>query len=290
MKNTELLRKLLEEEKTLLVPGSYDAFSAKILKQAGFKVIYMSGSGVTASLTGMPDVGLLTMTEMVNQARNIVNAVDLPLICDADHGYGNPINVIRTVKEYERAGVAGIHIEDQVAPKKCGHFEGKQIIHAEEMVKKIEAAIHAREDPAFLLIARTDARAVAGLDEAMVRARLYAQAGADMIFLEAPQSNSELKTITKELSDVPLLVNMVEGGKTPVLPFEDFEEMGFKIVLYPTSSIRTVAKTLQEYAAHLYMNKNTKDFEGRLVSFEGRNEITGLSLIKELEDKFVHFS
>jgi len=247
MKNTELLRKLLEEEKTLLVPGSYDAFSAKILKQAGFKVIYMSGSGVTASLTGMPDVGLLTMTEMVNQARNIVNAVDLPLICDADHGYGNPINVIRTVKEYERAGVAGIHIEDQVAPKKCGHFEGKQIIHAEEMVKKIEAAIHAREDPAFLLIARTDARAVAGLDEAMVRARLYAQAGADMIFLEAPQSDSELKTITKELSDVPLLVNMVEGGKTPVLPFEDLEKMGFKIVLYPTSSIRTVAKTLQEY-------------------------------------------
>jgi len=290
MKNTELLRKILEKEKALLVPGSYDAFSAKILKQAGFRVIYMSGSGVTASLTGMPDVGLLTMTEMVNQARNIVNAIDLPLICDADHGYGNPINVIRTVKEYERAGVAGIHIEDQVAPKKCGHFEGKQIIHAEEMVKKIEAAIHAREDPAFLLIARTDARAVAGLDEAMVRARLYAQAGADMIFLEAPQSNSELKTITKELSDVPLLVNMVEGGKTPVLPFEDFEEMGFKIVLYPTSSIRTVAKTLQEYAAHLYMNKNTKDFEGRLVSFEGRNEITGLSLIKELEDKFVHFS
>ncbi|MBW2217187.1 MAG: isocitrate lyase/PEP mutase family protein [Deltaproteobacteria bacterium] len=290
MKNTVLLKKILEEEKTLLVPGAYDAFSAKTLKQAGFKVIYMTGSGVTASMTGMPDVGLLTMTEMVNQARNIVNATDLPLICDADHGYGNPINVIRTVREYEGAGVAGIHIEDQVAPKKCGHFEGKEIIPAEEMVNKIKAAIYAREDPAFLLIARTDARATAGLDEAMRRARLYARAGADMIFLEAPQSVAELKTISRELAGVPLLVNMVEGGKTPTLPFEDFEEMGFKIVLYPTSSIRAVAKTLQECAAHLYAHKNTKDFEGRLVSFEGRNQITGLSLIKELEEKFGRFS
>ena len=198
MKNTVLLKKILEEEKTLLVPGAYDAFSAKILKQAGFKVIYMTGSGVTASTTGMPDVGLLTMTEMVNQARNIVNATDLPLICDADHGYGNPINVVRTVREYERAGVAGIHIEDQVAPKKCGHFEGKEIIPAEDMVNKIKAAIYAREDPAFLLIARTDARATAGLDEAMRRARLYARAGADMIFLEAPQSVAELKTSSME--------------------------------------------------------------------------------------------
>ncbi len=172
MKNTVLLKKTLEEEKTLLVPGAYDAFNAKILKQAGFKVIYMTGSGVTASTTGMPDVGLLTMTEMVNQARNIVNATDLPLICDADHGYGNPINVVRTVREYERAGVAGIHIEDQVAPKKCGHFEGKEIIPAEDMVNKIKAAIYAREDPAFLLIAMTGARATAGLDEAMRRARL----------------------------------------------------------------------------------------------------------------------
>ena len=290
MKHATLLKNILVEEKTLLVPGCYDSFSAKILKQAGFRVIYMTGSGVTASTTGMPDVGLLTMTEMVNQARNIVNATDLPLICDADHGYGNPINVIRTVREYERAGVAGIHMEDQVAPKKCGHFEGKQIVPAEEMVKKIEAAIYARENPAFLLIARTDARAIAGLDEAIDRARLYAQTGADMIFLEAPQSVTELKTISAELAGIPMLVNMVEGGKTPTLPFEDFEAMGFKIVLYPTSSIRAVAKTLQEYADHLYTHKNTQDFEDRLVSFEGRNQITGLSAIKELEEKFTRIS
>jgi len=176
VKPTKSLRKILAEEKTILVPGAYDALSAKILKQAGFRVVYMTGSGVTASLTGMPDVGILTMTEMVNQARNIVTAIDMPLICDADNGYGNPINVIRTVKEYERAGVAGIHIEDQVAPKKCGHFEGKQVIPAEEMVKKIEAAVYTREDEEFLLIARTDARSVKGLDEALKRARLYAEA------------------------------------------------------------------------------------------------------------------
>jgi len=289
MKSTILLRKILAHEKTILVPGAYDAFSAKILKQAGFKVVYMTGSGVTASLTGMPDVGILTMTEMVNQARNIVNAIDLPLICDADNGYGNPINVIRTVKEYERAGVAGIHIEDQVAPKKCGHFKGKQIISAEEMVKKIEAAIYAREDNDFLLIARTDARSVKGLDEALERARLYAEAGADMIFVESPQSIDELRIISDKLSDIPLLVNMVEGGKTPTLPFEDFQEMGFKIVLYPTSGIRAVAKILQELAGHLYRCKDTKDFEDRLVTFEGRNQITGLAHIKELEKRFVNF-
>lgn len=290
MKHTKALRKILAQERTILVPGAYDALSAKILQQAGFRVLYMTGSGVTASLTGMPDVGILTMAEMVNQARNIVGAIDLPLICDADNGYGNPINVIRTVKEYERAGVAGIHIEDQVAPKKCGHFEGKQIVAAEEMVKKIEAAIYAREEDDFLLIARTDARSVEGPDEALERARLYAEAGADMIFVESPQSVEELKVISEELAHIPLLVNIVEGGKTPTLPFEDLREMGFRIVLYPTSGIRAVAKILQELAGHLHKHKDTRDFEDRLVSFEGRNQITGLAQITELEKRFLSFS
>ena len=286
MNHPKLLRDILGREKPLLVPGAYDAFSAKILKQAGFKVIYMTGSGVTASITGMPDVGLLTMTEMITQARNIVNAVDLPLICDADHGYGNPLNVIRTVKEYERAGVAGIHIEDQVAPKKCGHFEGKQVISAEDMAKKIEAAVYARNDPDFLLIARTDARSVLGFEEALRRAKIYAGAGADMIFVESPQSVEEVQAISRELSEIPLLINMVEGGKTPVLPFEEFRKMGFAVVLYPTCGIRAVAKTLQDLARHLFTHKDTIEFQDRLVSFEGRNEITGLASIKELEKRF----
>ena len=289
MDNAKRLREILSRKGAILVPGAYDAFSAKILKQAGFEVIYMTGSGVTASVLGMPDVGLLTMSEMVNQARNIVNATDLPVICDADTGYGNALNVIRTVREYERAGVAGIHMEDQVAPKKCGHFEGKQVIAAEEMAKKIEAARYAREDENFLLIARTDARSIMGLDEALRRAHLYVAAGADMIFLESPQTVDELEIIAKELCEVPLLVNMVEGGKTPVLPFEELEKMGFKIVLYPTSTIRAVAKTLQDLAAHLVAHKNTKKFEHHLVSFEGRNQITRLAAIKELEERFVQF-
>jgi carboxyvinyl-carboxyphosphonate phosphorylmutase len=287
MKNRKWLKEILYQKKTILVPGAYDAVGAKILKQAGFEVLYMSGSAVTASLTGMPDVGILTMTEMVNHARRIVLATDLPLICDADDGYGNPMNVIRTVKEYEKAGVSGIHIEDQVAPKRCGHFEGKEIIHSEEMVKKIQAAIFAREDENFLLIARTDARAVAGLEEAIIRARLYAEAGADMIFIESPMSKKELKKIANSLSDIPLLVNMVEGGKTPILPFKELQDMGFKIVLYPTSSIRAVAKTIQDLANHLYQHKDTIGIQEKLITFEGRNQITGLAEIEALEIRFI---
>jgi len=286
MDNAKRLRDILAREEAVLVPGAYDALSAKILKQAGFEVIYMTGSGVTASVIGMPDVGLLTMTEMVNQAHNIVNATDLPVLCDADTGYGNALNVIRTVREYERAGVAGIHMEDQVAPKKCGHFEGKQVIAAEEMVKKIEAARYARDDDNFLLIARTDARSIMGLDEALRRAHLYVAAGADMIFLESPQTVEELEVIAKELREVPLLVNMVEGGKTPVLPFEELEKMGFKIVLYPTSGIRAVAKTLQDISTHLFAHKNSKAVEQHLISFEGKNQITGLSETVALENNF----
>jgi 2-methylisocitrate lyase-like PEP mutase family enzyme len=223
---------------------------------------------------------------MVNQARNIINCVNMPLICDADTGYGNPINVMRMVKEYESVGVAGIHMEDQVTPKKCGHFEGKQVIPVEEMIKKIEAVIYARESEDFLLIARTDACSVKGIDDALLRARRYVEAGADMIFVESPQSVTELEKIARTFSHVPLLVNMVEGGKTPNLPFERLQTMGFKIVLYPTSSIRAVAKTLQELASHLHTYKNTRDYENRLVTFEGRNRITGLAKIKELENRF----
>ena len=183
-------------------------------------------------------------------------------------------------------GRAVRHLEDQVAPKKCGHFEGKQVISAEDMAKKIEAAVYARNDPDFLLIARTDARSVLGFEEALRRAKIYSQAGADMIFVESPQSVEEVQAISRELSEIPLLINMVEGGKTPVLPFEEFRKMGFAVVLYPTCGIRAVAKTLQDLARHLFTHKDTIEFQDRLVSFEGRNEITGLASIKELEKRF----
>jgi len=281
MNTKRLLREILKNEKTILVPGVYDAFSAKILKQAGFEVLYMTGAGVTASLTGWPDVGILSMTEMVNQARHIANATALPLICDADTGYGNSINVLRTVREYEQAGVAGIHIEDLCFPK------GKGFISAEEMVGKIEAALYAREDEDFFLIARTDTRPVFGLKEALRRAHVYAEAGADMIFIELPQSVEELQIISRELADVPLLVDVVEGGKTPVLPFEEYQEMGFKIVLYPTSGIRAAAKTLQELAFHLKERGSGIGFEECLVGFDERNKITGFDSILEMEKRFV---
>ncbi len=284
-----IIMEILEKEETVLVPGCYDSLSGKILKQAGFKVIYMTGSGVTSSLLGKPDVGLLSVTEMVNQARHIVNATGLPLICDCDTGYGNSINVVRAVQEFERAGVAGIHIEDQVTPKKCGHFEGKNVIQAEEMVNKLKAAQFARQDKDFLIIARSDARAGLGFDEVLHRGKMYKEAGADMLFIEAPQSEEELEIIAETFKDIPLLINMVEGGKTPTFPLEYFKKLGFKIVLYPTSGVRVVMKALQDFAAHLFIHGNTEGFIEHMVSFEGRNLITGLKDIKELEDKFLRF-
>jgi carboxyvinyl-carboxyphosphonate phosphorylmutase len=281
------LRRIIERHRTLLVPGCYDALSAKILEQAGFPVIYMSGSAVTMSLAGLPDLGFLSMTEMVDRARYICAAIDRPLICDADTGYGGTLNVMRTIREYERAGVSGVHLEDQETPKRCGHFEGKRLISRGEMTAKLKAALKARHNPKFLIIARTDARAVSGLDEALNRATLYAQAGADMIFLEAPRSREELEIISRELRGIDLLINVVEGGKTPQLSFRELEDLGFRIVLYPTFSMRAVARTLQEVASHLKERGDTLEIADRLVSFEGRNRITGLKEFQEIE---AHFS
>lgn len=188
MKKTTILRNLINQKGIIVAPGAYDGFSAKIVEFTGFKVLYASGGGISRSLLGGPDVGLLTMTEMLNQVRNIVNAVNLPVISDADTGYGNPMNVIRTVREFEQAGVAAIHIEDQEMPKRCGHLKGKRLVTKHEMVQKIRAAIEAREDDDFVIIARTDAQAVYGLDDALERGHAYAEAGADVIFIESPAS------------------------------------------------------------------------------------------------------
>src|SRR5215471_10643282 len=200
------LRKLLEGSEPILAPGAYDALSARLIEAAGFTAVYMTGFGTSASLLGRPDVGLLGMSEMVDNARRIVQAVGVPVIADADTGYGNPLNVVRTVHEYEQAGVAAIHIEDQVAPKKCGHMEGKQLVPVEDMLAKLRAAVAARRTD-LVLIARTDARAVEGMDGALQRAKLYREAGADVIFFEAPQSEAEIETVAKQLAGVPLLFN-----------------------------------------------------------------------------------
>jgi 2,3-dimethylmalate lyase len=209
------LRALLESGQTIVAPGAFDPLAARLVEEAGFPAVYMTGFGTSAALIGRPDVGLLTMTEMAANAGRIADCVDIPVIADADTGYGNPLNVIRTVGAYEAAGVAGIHVEDQVAPKKCGHMEGKLVIPAPEMAAKIRAAVEARAQPEFVIIARTDARAVEGLERALERARLYREAGADALFIEALVSEAEVEEAARAFPGVPLLFNWAEGGKTP---------------------------------------------------------------------------
>lgn len=287
MKKTTMLRHLLEGPQILMAPGAYDGLSARLIEQAGFKAAYMTGAGVTASLLGQPDVGLLTMTEMVEQAARIASAIDIPVICDADTGYGNAINVMRTVRQFESAGVAAIHLEDQVTPKRCGHFEGKQVIPKAEMAGKIEAAVEARRDPDFVIIARTDARAVNGLEDAMARGRAYAKAGADIIFLEAPQSKEELRQVARAF-DVPSMANMPEGGKTPLVSARELEEMGFRLVIFPGSLYRAAVPVMQEVLRTIAAEGTTKPFLERMLSFEGRSQLLGLPAIQALEEKFLH--
>ena len=232
MRTTTRLRQMLREPGIIVAPGAYDGFSARLVEAAGFRAVYMTGAGTAASHLGQPDLGLATLTEMATHAAHLASCVSIPLIADADTGYGNALNVVRTVREYERAGVAGLHIEDQVAPKKCGHIAGKQVIPAQEMADKLRAASEYRTDADFVIIARTDARAVTGLDDAIARANLYAESGADMIFFEAPQSEEEIARVAREVK-APLLSNMVAGGKTPPVKVSELERLGYKLVIFP---------------------------------------------------------
>jgi 2-methylisocitrate lyase-like PEP mutase family enzyme len=268
-----------------VAPGAYDALSARLVEQAGFDVVYMTGFGTTAALAGRPDVGLLTGTEMVDNARRIVAAVDLPVIADADTGYGNAINVVRTVQAYEQAGVAGIHIEDQVMPKKCGHMSGKAVIPADEMVGKIRAAVAARRDPDFLLIARTDAAAVEGLSAAIERARAYAGAGADVLFVEAPTSEDDIARVADELRGVaPLVFNWAEGGRTPPIPLARIAELGFALVLFPIGTLLAATAGIQRLLASLRADGVPE--VGDLPTFDGFTDLIGLPEIRNLESRF----
>jgi 2-methylisocitrate lyase-like PEP mutase family enzyme len=280
------LRNLLTEPSLIVAPGAFDALSARLIEQAGFDVVYMTGSGAANSLLGQPDVGLTTMTEMANQAARICAAMDLPVVADADTGYGGPLNVRRTVQEYERAGVAGLHLEDQTFPKRCGHFEGKTVVPLEEGVARIRAALAARRDPDLVIIARTDAAAVEGLDAAIHRARAYEDAGADMLFVEAPHGVDELRTIGRSFR-VPLIANMVEGGATPILPAAELEAMGFKLVLHAGALLRASALAIQEVLAHIREQRSTLGIEHRLVSFDERNRITDLDGMLGWADQFI---
>lgn len=284
---TTRFRELIDRDEILPAMGGYDALSATLIEQAGGEVVYMSGSSVSTSTHGEPDVGLTTMTEMVRRGRQMAAAVDIPVFCDADTGYGNPINVRRTIQEYERAGVAGVHLEDQVFPKKCGHFEGKDVIPVEAMVQKLRAAVDARRDDDFVIIARTDARAVHGFDDAVARSRAYIDAGADVLFFEAPESTDELAAVAELFGDeVPLLANMTEGGQTPLLSTDEFDELGYDVVLFPATGFKAATKAMQTVFETIAKTGTQRDVLDMLVTWQGRNEITGLDDIVELERRY----
>ncbi|WP_144107037.1 oxaloacetate decarboxylase [Paraburkholderia sp. BCC1886] len=233
------LRALLAQPDIVIAPGAYDGFTARLVERAGFPAVYMTGAGTSARY-GLPDYGLLTMTEMVGNATTLADAVSIPVIADADTGYGTELNVVRTVRHYERSGAAAIHIEDQVAPKRCGHLEGKEIVSREEFVAKIRAAVFARRDPDFLIIARTDSRAVRDLDEAIARANLALEAGADMAFVEAVQSLDELAAVPQRVHG-PCLLNVVRGGKTPNIDLRTANELGYRLAILPSLLIGEIA-------------------------------------------------
>jgi len=280
------LRELLSRPEPVLAPGAYDALSARLAEQAGFEAVYMTGFGTSASLLGRPDIGLLTFSEMVDNARRIVQAVGVPLIADADNGYGNPINVIRTVKEYEAAGVSAIHIEDQVMPKKCGHMEGKEVIKASEMVEKVRAAVEARHSEEFVIIARTDARAVEGMDGALERARLYREAGADVLFVEAPQSEEEVAAVAEAFPEVPLLFNWVESGKTPPVSLERLKELGFRLIIFPVSALLAATVSMREVFARIHAEGTPMRAMDRLLLLGDFIDIIGLPEVHKLEECF----
>jgi len=279
------LRELLERDEPILAPGAYDALSARLIEAAGFDAVYMTGFGTAAGQLGRPDVGLLGMSEMVDNARRIVQAVDVPVIADADTGYGNPLNVVRTVHEYEQAGVAAIHIEDQVAPKRCGHMEGKQLVPAQDMLAKVSAAVAARRGD-LVLIARTDARAVEGLEAALERARLYREAGADVIFFEAPQSEVEIETVARVLSEVPLLFNWAEGQKTPPVSYARLKELGFRIIIFPISALLAATRGIQQALATIRRDGTPSAVLSELPRIGEFLDFIGLPEIQALEQRF----
>jgi 2-methylisocitrate lyase-like PEP mutase family enzyme len=280
------LRALLESGQTIVAPGAFDPLAARLVEEAGFPAVYMTGFGTSAALLGRPDVGLLTMTEMAGNAGRIADCVDIPVIADADTGYGNPINVIRTVGAYEAAGVAGIHIEDQVAPKKCGHMDGKMVIPATEMAAKIRAATEARTDPDFVIIARTDARAVEGFEQALARARLYLEAGADALFIEALTSEAEAAQAASAFPGVPLLFNWAEGGKTPPLSLARLRELGYRIVIFPISTLLAATAAMRRVLRQIAEDGTPEAALGDLPAFGEFLDFIGLPEVRAAEQRY----
>jgi methylisocitrate lyase len=280
------LRELLRRDEIVVAPGAYDAVTAMAAAKSGFDAVYMTGSGAATHLTGYPDNGLATMTEMVMNAGYMAEAVPIPLISDADTGYGNAVNVMRTVREFERAGVAGIHLEDQVSPKRCGHVAGKDVIDLEEGAGKIRAAVEARTDPDFVIIARVDSKAVHGFDDAVRRGLAYLEAGADMIFPEALETREEFAEYARQVK-APLLANMTEFGKTPYLSAREFQELGYRVVIFPVTALRVALKAVLDFYAELRESGTQAGYLEKMLTRDQYYDLIGYAQWHEYEKRFV---
>jgi 2-methylisocitrate lyase-like PEP mutase family enzyme len=282
----QTLKRLLKRNQLLVAPGCFDGLSARLVQEAGFEAAYLSGGAVARSM-GIPDIGLVTMSESIERAVQVVSAIKIPIIADADTGYGNAVNLVRSVREFERAGVAAIHIEDQITPKRCGHLDGKEVISLAEMELKLKAALAARADPDFCIIARTDARGVNGFDDAVKRANAFATLGVDAIFLEAPQSEEELAEIPKRVPNIPLLVNVFKGGKTPMLPMDRLEKMGYRIAIYPSETQRAAIHAMRSALSTLKREGTTESIDANLTTFKERDKVVGLDDWNKIEREFM---
>ena len=279
------LRRLIAKPGYTMAPGAHDTLTAMLVEAAGFEAVYLTGGGYSRA-SGYPDLGLLSLTENARWIGMTADRVEIPVIADADTGYGNALNVIRTVREYEKAGAAGFHLEDQVVPKKCGHYEGKEVVSTEEMVGKVKAAVDTRRDPDLLVIARSDARAIEGLAAAIDRVNAYLEAGADIGFVEAPQSEEELRTVAREVAG-PALVNVFEGGKTPMLAAAALEAMGFRLGIYPSQTQRAAIRAAERVLRALKEDGDTRRVEAELATFAEREEAVRTTLWRALEDRYL---
>jgi 2,3-dimethylmalate lyase len=282
MKTTAKLRQLIGEPGIIVAPGAYDCLTARLVEHAAFPAVYMTGAGTALTRLGKPDLGFATLSEMVANAAAMASTVSVPLIADADTGYGGALNVYRTVREYEKAGVAAVHIEDQVFPKRCGHLDGKQVVPIEEMVIKLRAAVEARTDDDLVLIARTDALAVTGLDDTLRRCRAYTEAGADVLFVEALRTREEIERVVREV-DVPLLYNFVEHGKSPLVPVAELQRLGFKMVIFPGSIMLAVLPLVRQILAELKRRGTTEGLLDRMTDVVELFETMGLSAMLQLD-------
>jgi len=279
------IHRLLEKERTLIFPGVYDALGARLVEQAGFPLAFISGYSVAATHLGLPDFGNLTQTEMVATEKRLCDSVTIPIIIDADTGYGNALNVIRTVHDLIAAGAAGMFLEDQVWPKRCGHMKGKRVVPVSEHVQKIKAAVEARNGRDFFIVARTDARQVNGLDDAIERCRRYKEAGADALFVEAPRNIEELKTIAKELP-APLVANMLEGGVTPLLTKDELGKIGLQLIVCPLTALYASAKAMKDMFNLIKTAGTTRDALDRLIPFQQFHDVIGLENYYKLDEKY----